>query len=122
MSKKLFKFSSNWADEMDVYSYAIVDTKDALWADYENIMNAPKDKRNEEGNWVCIGVGSNEELEYDTVQELLDEIEVTDITEEQAFIITKKLGKEWGNPSIDYLIESASEALFESEDDEDEDY
>ena len=35
MSKKLFKFSSNWADEMDVYSYAIVDTKESLWADYE---------------------------------------------------------------------------------------
>ena len=76
MSKKLFKFSSNWADEMDVYSYAIVDTKESLWVDYEKIMNMPKDKRDEEGNWVCIGVGSNEELEYDTVQELLDEISV----------------------------------------------
>lgn len=121
MSKKLFKFSSNWADEMDVYSYAIVDTKESLWADYKKIMDVPKDKRDEEGNWVCIGVGSNEELEYDTVQELLDEISVKNLTDEEASIITKKLGKEWGNPSIDYLIEAASEALFEN-DDEDEDY
>ena len=121
MSKKLFQFSSNWADEMDVYSYAIVDTADSLWADYEKIMNVPADKRDEEGNWVCINVGSNEELEYDTVQELLDEITVKNLTEEEASIITKKLGKEWGNPSIDYLIEAASEALFEN-DDEDEGY
>ena len=52
MSKKLFQFSSNWADEMDVYSYAIVDTKESLWADYEKIMNVPKDKRDEEGNLI----------------------------------------------------------------------
>ena len=58
---------------------------------------------------------------YDTVQELLDEISVKNLTDEEAAIITKKLGKEWGNPSIDYLIEAASEALFEN-DDEDEDY
>ena len=103
MSKKLFKFSSNLADEMDVYSYAIVDTKDSLWDDYNKIMNVPKDKRNEEGNWVCIGIGSNEELEYDTVQELLDEIQVSNLTEEEAFIITKKIGKEWGNPSIEKI-------------------
>ena len=70
---------------------------------------------------MCINVGSNEELEYDTVQELLDEISVKNLTDEEASIITKKLGKEWGNPSIDYLIEAASEALFEN-DDEDEDY
>lgn len=93
MSQKvLLEWNSNWADEMDVQGFVIIDEQE-----WKNQRKALKEKTEEFE--ICIG--TNEYIDYENGKQLLDEISVTKLTDEEAKIITKKIGSEFG--FIDFL-------------------
>jgi len=99
--KLLLKFEDNWADEMDVYSYALVqDDIKEMWDKIESYSYDDKCNTDE----VTIVIGSNEEIEYENVADLLSNITVTEITDEQAQAIESTLGAEWGSPDIESIL------------------
>ena len=110
--KKLLRYSDNWADEMDLDSFAIVDEKDDIYKNYLKASEYADNVENEdEEDSLCICVGSNEEVYYDSVSALLNAIEVTDITDEEAKVISKYLGEDYGEPSLEYVLECAVENI-----------
>jgi len=84
--KVLLQWDSNWADEMDISGFVI--TTEKIWKDYKKEL-----KKKEE---FCIYVGSNEEIDYSDGKELLEEISVTKLSDEEADLISKKIGTSFG--------------------------
>ena len=68
MSKKLFTFSSNWADEMDIYSAEVL-TETEL-QDFKKWLTKNKNKL-EDG--IEYGIGTNEDLDlsYNDIKETI---------------------------------------------------
>ena len=76
MKTMLIKFSSNWADEMDVEGLFLVTQEN--WETFKDMAKAHFDK----GNTVTYGVGSNEDIDFDSYEDLMDSYEIisADIT------------------------------------------
>jgi hypothetical protein len=109
MSKVFLSWYSNWADEMDVEGTAIMDKKD--WEDYRETVS----KINKS---FYLYIGTNEEIEYSSGDELLNEITVKPMTDEEADTIRKFVGSESG--FTQFL--GADDYANEDEDYDDEDY
>lgn len=109
-NKVLLKFEDNWADEMDICSWQIVDK-----AAFESIRDSFILKY--EDREFNIGIGSNEDIEYDNAKAFLEKIDVTDITDEEVKTI-KKLFKTlaMSDPvdileTLTYLVEEVDEDI-----------
>ena len=87
MSYLLIKFEKNYADEFDVYGTRIMTNTE--WADYLN--EAMKDTYPKE-----IYFGSNEQIEFDNYQDVVNSLTVELLSGEQAQTIQDKLGDEYG--------------------------
>jgi hypothetical protein len=110
--KVLLQWDSNWADEMDIYGFSIMNKSE--WEAYKKML-ANKGE-------FYIYVGTNEEIEYSKGQELLNEISVKNITEEESKTIQKFFGGEGGFTNFLGLDEDEDEDEdWEDEDDDDED-
>jgi hypothetical protein len=83
----LLQWDSNWADEMDIYGFSVMDKQE--WEEYAKYLLDRK-----EG--FTFYIGSNEEIEYENGRELLDEITVTEISEREAATVDKLFGGEGG--------------------------
>jgi hypothetical protein len=96
MAKKvLITWNGNWADEMDLQGYLITNKENAK-AFKKGIKKAKYP--------LEISVGSNEEIEYNSADEVLDELSFKKITEEESIIIGKNLGAYFGTTNIfDYF-------------------
>ena len=82
----LIKWSSNWADEMDVEGFIIVDEEDLdLFK-----KNLEKDQP------ITVSIGTNEWIDYNSVKDLAKQISILKITEQDAQVIHDILGKWWG--------------------------
>ena len=103
----LLQWDSNWADEMDIYGFSLMDKED--WIEYKNYLQNLK-----KGFYFYIG--SNEGIEYSNGQELLSEITVTEISDREAATVEKLFGGEGG--FTDFLTVDEDE---EDEDEEDDD-
>ena len=87
---KLIKYKSNWADEMDVQGWSVMSPmRHAAWED------SWADHFKDEGNY-SFSVGTNEDIEYDSIEEFLKEFKVVDITESEADTLVKLFGKSYG--------------------------
>jgi hypothetical protein len=77
MTKVFISFEDNWADEFDVYQWAIVSKKD--WeAAKESII-----KQIDSGKEINIGFGSNQWNTYNSAEELLSKISIKEISSSQ---------------------------------------
>jgi hypothetical protein len=104
MARVLVKWNSNWADEMDISGYSIMDKEE--WNDLKDTLRkktAP----------FTIGVGTNEEIDYENGKELLEELEATPISKEEEDVIVRLIGGEFGFTDFAFPVD---------EDDEDEEY
>jgi hypothetical protein len=103
----LIKWDSNWADEMDIEGFLITSKSSA-----DSFKKQLKDC--DYSFEVCVG--TNEDIEYGSGEELLKELTFKTITQEEAKVIKKFFGESSGHTqfwsALDYL---------EEWDDEDED-
>lgn len=89
MSEKvLVKFESNYADEFDVKGFRMFSKKE-----WNNIVKEIKESKAFPMNW---SFGSNEEIEYETPNELLKKFEVVVISSDEVKILKKLFGDDYG--------------------------
>lgn len=98
---KLIKLETNWADEFDVSSFAVFPAEEAQefldqiiqydWSDNDTLY-----------------FGTNEYISFSCVEDLVDSLEVTDITEEEYNTIVKHFGEEYGLIPLSRLGEYAN--------------
>jgi len=86
--KILVSWDTNWADEMDISGWSIMTEKEATEF---------KEKLKNIKSWFTICVGTNEDIEYASGKDLLDELEFKKITEEEEKIIKKFFGDSFGH-------------------------
>lgn len=103
----LVKWDSNWADEMDVEGFIIMERK--AWNEFK--ANARKITHP-----FSICVGTNEEIDYETGKDLLDELTGKDITPEEKSTIKKFFGESGGFTSFLNLPEEEEEIFDVNED------
>jgi hypothetical protein len=110
MEKVLLKWSSNWADEMDVEGFDIM--KKTEWEEFKKKVRKMKN--------FCVYIGTNEEIDYANGEDLLAEIKVKKISPEEERIIKKFVGSTFGFTSFLYVIEGYDENLIDGLDEEDD--
>lgn len=71
MPKILVKFSSNWADEMDIDGLYITTAEE-----HEDFKKQVIQHFEKNGNTVSYRIGSNEDIEYESADDLLECYEV----------------------------------------------
>lgn len=103
MEKVLLKWSSNWADEMDVEGFDIM--KKSEWDEFKKKVKKMKN--------FCVYIGTNEEIDYVTGEDLLSEIKAKKITPEEERIIKKFIGSTFGFTSFLYVIEGHNDELID---------
>lgn len=84
MSAILIKFEDNWADEMDLEGFCLT-TKDAWTKVVEHYQEEY------EGEFTA-SFGTNEENEYDSVDDFFSNFTVTEVSDEEAAVIKKLFG------------------------------
>ena len=84
--KKLIKWSTNWADEMDLEGWVITDHKDVeKWKEHLQTLKE-----------CTLSFGSNEWNDYYSGQEILQECSIMDIPDADAEVIQKWFGSSGG--------------------------
>jgi hypothetical protein len=109
MSKVLVKWSGNWADEMNVEGFVIME--DSEWKEYQETakkVNSP----------FSISVGTNEDIEYPNGTALLENIKAKKLTTDEAKTIIKFFGEYGGQDYFRYCLDDALEDEYEVEDEE----
>ena len=95
--KKLLKFSDWYDDEFPVMGFTITDQEgwdvlQDICKDIDNIFNA----KNYNHYLLDVEFGTNQVLLYRDAADVLDHIEVTDISEQQAEMIKSFFGETYG--------------------------
>lgn len=98
----LIRYNDNWADEMDINGFVVI--LDSDWDKIKDLMR----KLFERGQWT-FGIGTNEEIEYNSFAEWERTLTLTSLTQDDAatFISTcqrsgMRKGYEWKSLIIDY--------------------
>jgi hypothetical protein len=79
MKKLLVKFDSNWADEMDIDGFQVM--TEVEFEDYKKVVKKVFEQAGKPG-W-SFGIGTNEEIEYESEKDFLCEIKPTEISDEE---------------------------------------
>ena len=103
----LARFSSNWADEMDLDGFMVLEDKEPLIEAIKEALEEPQE----------IYWGTNEYTDYQNANQLLSEISFTEITDEEAKVLKKffkygagcttPLEKEFFQEIVDYRDRNA---------------
>lgn len=89
MAKKdyyLIDTTVNWADEMDVYGFTIMDKEQ-----YKNVLKYVKEQDKDWGLGIYLGTNEDTELTKDEVLDMLKDAE--HISEEEAEFLMDKVGQ-----------------------------
>lgn len=105
----LVKWDSNWADEMDVEGFAMLEKSEA-----DKLKKTLKNFKRE--FTVCIG--TNEEIDYEKGSDMLDELEFKKISEEEYKTVKKLFGTSGGHDFVDIVSELET---MDQDDEEDQD-
>lgn len=90
----LVEWNGNWADEMDLNGFKVCEKRD--WDKYVKTMDNVTFPETH-----CVG--TNEDLEWETKEDHLDEFKARKITSEQYQTIKKLIGVEFGFfPDLSY--------------------
>lgn len=87
MAKVLVTWHDNWADEMTVEGFKIFD--EAEWESYKQELKSLEKRFS-----VCFG--ANEDIQYENGQELIDALTSKKLKNDEAKIIEKIFGDEYG--------------------------
>lgn len=96
----LAKFRMDYCDEFNVYGYSIWDSEQ--FSEFENLKL--KDDLTEHE----VYFGTNEYFEA-TGKDFYDAIEISEITEDVANIISEAFGKEWGTMTPSEIVDIFNE-------------
>ena len=108
-TKVLVVFQDNWADEMTVSSWQIVDKEE--WEEAEaKFSDLYKDQE------VEIGLGSNESIDYKNAEDFLTNVRVVDVLPEEIKAIKRLFGTTDMTKPLDIL--EAIKNQLENVDDE----
>jgi hypothetical protein len=80
---KLVKYDSNWADEMDIDGFRVF--TDKQWEKYQKDFK----KLFKEDRGYTYYVGTNEDIEYNSFDEFMSDLKVSEITDEEATVLKK---------------------------------
>lgn len=109
MRQFLIKTSTNWADEMDLHGFIILDEKELEEAKKKLQPMTDEDLTAE----LCVG--TNEDIEVDA-DEVLDELNsAIELTPEEAQTLTKFFGLSYGFSLYDRFIRSSDVEDFYEE-------
>lgn len=102
----LVKFDTWYGDEFNVKGFRIM-TRD----EFNDMMNTLHDIRDIQNagqiSYITIGFGSNEDLEFDDAEELMNCFDATDISDQQADTLMYFFGKEygfWPMPALEHWL------------------
>lgn len=87
MTKVLVKFIGNYGDEFDCEEFNVFESQAAAdaWIDiFENYID--------QNGSAKVYFGTNEFLEFNHVDDLLNDLEIFDITDEEALVFEKYFG------------------------------
>lgn len=90
--KYLLSFYADYCDEFDVEAYTIISSRE----DYDYLVENQNSPQAEEYGTIYVGFGSNEELEFGDVSNLLDCLSIEEITDAEADTICKVVGCNFG--------------------------
>ncbi len=97
MSWVLVQLNDNWADEMDLDGFQIMDEE--KWKISEERL-----RRSE--NYIEIYVGTNEEIDYRNGKDFLKSLTIISISDDQFDFIKKTFGKTWGIFPLNQALDS----------------
>ena len=105
MEQLLIKFEANWADEMDVEGMFVMSSDD--WDKYNEVV----EKYFEEADEMSYCIGTNEEIEFYSAEEVLDCYTVLcgDMAAEGLLAMKKHLPIGFCGPDFDYFDEDEYE-------------
>jgi hypothetical protein len=117
----LLTFTDNYADEFDANGSVIID-EDQYKYFYSVVEQAVKSEDYSQldedyTSDVYVGLGSNEDIEYEGIADLMNQVECTELTEEE-YKVLKKFGfDDYGFTSF---WDTIAEAVASDDEDEDE--
>lgn len=97
MTQMLVKYTGDWADEMDVYGFRLT-TKENWDAFVRRVHQYFQD---ENGSYSYY-VGTNEEIIYESPEDVLRDFDVEEIADEEAQVITKLFGNYYGDTGPEF--------------------
>jgi hypothetical protein len=89
MSALLVKFKGDYGDEFDCQEFAVFDSQE----NYDRWINGyTKYFSENNGSTAEVYFGTNEYLEFNSLDDLMSQLEIHEITDEEADIFTKYFG------------------------------
>lgn len=98
----VLKYEDNWADEMDIQSFLILNEEDKI--KYYDKAKENLDKLNKK---LIICLGTNEEIIFEKSADFIKTLKIKEISETEANIIKKYIGKKFGPSDILWNIQEA---------------
>lgn len=86
----ILKYEDNWADEMDIQSFIILNEKDKIKF-YDKAKNN-LDKLNKK---LIVCLGTNEDIKFEKGSDFIKMLKVKEISETEAKIIKKYISKKY---------------------------
>ena len=95
-SPLLVKVNDNWADEINVEGFAIMNLK-SLYEFYEGLENYFNSTPN---GILSYSIGTNEDIEHDSIESIIYRLNISFITIDQAEAIKQTIGLAYGEASL----------------------
>ena len=88
-SNYLLKYRDNWADEFDVNGCVIIseDTYKDIYLKLENAVET-YDTSNLNTDYMCVYIGSNENIEYESLDDFMNTISCRELSDEEARVLS----------------------------------
>ncbi len=100
-------WKSNWADEMDVEGFKVLNEEEykLIVSQIEKFKNKYKGVSEDEDYEVFFRIGSNEDMCYDSKDDLISEISFEEISKEEYDSYIKRFGHSFGFDNVFGYIE-----------------
>ena len=117
----LLQFKDDYADEFDAYGSVIID-EDQYKYFYSEVAQAVKtgdySKLDEDfTSDVYVGLGTNEDIQYDNIADLMNQVKCTELTEEEYNVLMKFKFNYFGFTGFWDII---ADSVVDEDDDEDD--
>ena len=121
----LLQFEDNYADEFNAYGSVIIDEDQHKYF-YSEVEQAVKtgdySKLDEDyTSDVYVGLGSNEDIEYVDISDLMNQVKCTELTEDEYNVLMNFGFDDYGFTGFWDIIADAVASEDEDDDDSDED-
>lgn len=91
----ILKYMDNWADEMDIEAFVILNEEDKI-----EYYDKAKNNLNKLNHKLIISLGTNEDIIFEKASDFIKTLKIRKISEIEANIIKKYIGKQFGCSDI----------------------